>query len=534
MEENEKDVKVEGNELNLEVEEKPKKKKSFVYVLVLLIILIVGFGGWYMIKGNTKVEPSKSKVDKKDYYSEYRLSGNSLENFDLYFLQLENEEKNKIYSPLSIKYALAMLNEGTKEDSHKQIEAVIGDYKAKSYPNNDHMSFANAVFIKDAFKDAIRSEFTEALYNKFGAEVIYDTFETADNFNNWVSGKTFHLIDKLLDDISKDSFILVNALAIDMEWKQKIQATCATYKDHYSVRFSHEKYSDAIGVICGDNDYPEVDFDNSKIKAKSVKIGATLNRYDIVKELGEENIRKTVGDELRKWLADPENSFFASEYEDVDAYLDEYIKEINENYGTEKVSTDYMIVNNDEIKAFAKDLKEYDGITLQYVGIMPKNEALKDYVDKINADSISKVISELKDIKLENFKDGVVTKIFGNIPVFNFDYELKLKDDLPKLGIVDIFDSEKANLDGIAEKSGLFIDTAVHKANIDFSNDGIKAAAATAMGGLGASTGGFDYLYDVPVEEIDMTFDKPYLFLIRDKDTGEVWFTGTVYEPTVK
>ena len=44
--------------------------------------------------------------------------------------------------------------------------------------------------------------------------------------------------------------------------------------------------------------------------------------------------------------------------------------------------------------------------------------------------------------------------------------------------------------------------------------------------------GGFEYLYEVPVEHIDLTFDSPYLFLIRDVDTGEVWFTGTVYEPT--
>ena len=35
----------------------------------------------------------------------------------------------------------------------------------------------------------------------------------------------------------------------------------------------------------------------------------------------------------------------------------------------------------------------------------------------------------------------------------------------------------------------------------------------------------------MPVEEIDLTFDKPYMFIIRDKDTGEVWFAGTVYNP---
>ena len=30
---------------------------------------------------------------------------------------------------------------------------------------------------------------------------------------------------------------------------------------------------------------------------------------------------------------------------------------------------------------------------------------------------------------------------------------------------------------------------------------------------------------------IDLDFDKPYMYIIRDKSTGEVWFAGTVYEP---
>ena len=33
------------------------------------------------------------------------------------------------------------------------------------------------------------------------------------------------------------------------------------------------------------------------------------------------------------------------------------------------------------------------------------------------------------------------------------------------------------------------------------------------------------------IEKIDLTFDKPYMFLIRDKETNEMWFVGTVYEP---
>lgn len=38
-------------------------------------------------------------------------------------------------------------------------------------------------------------------------------------------------------------------------------------------------------------------------------------------------------------------------------------------------------------------------------------------------------------------------------------------------------------------------------------------------------------IYEVPIEVIDITFNKSYMFLIRDTSTGEVWFTGTVYEP---
>jgi serine protease inhibitor len=184
---------------------------------------------------------------------------------------------------------------------------------------------------------------------------------------------------------------------------------------------------------------------------------------------------------------------------------------------------------------FAKDLQTYDGITLQYVGIMPQREALKDFVENTNAKKISGYISNLKELKLQNFKDGVVTKVIGDIPIFQFDYSLNLKKDLIDLGIKDVFDQNKADLSAMLKDSkDQFIFKAGHKATIDFSNLGIKAAAVTMLGGMGGTAEAFDYLFDVPVETIDVTFDKPYMFLIRDKQSGEVWFTGTVYNPTKK
>ena len=162
---------------------------------------------------------------------------------------------------------------------------------------------------------------------------------------------------------------------------------------------------------------------------------------------------------------------------------------------------------------------------------MPTNEDLATYVNNVDSTKINNIISNLKELKRENFKDGVITRINGFIPKFNFEYTLKLKDDLAKIGITDIFDSEKADISGLTSANGEYISDAIHKANIEFTQEGIKAAAATLMGGKGAGDPEFDYIYDVPIEEIDLTFDKPYLFIIRDKDTGNVWFTGTVYEP---
>lgn len=184
-----------------------------------------------------------------------------------------------------------------------------------------------------------------------------------------------------------------------------------------------------------------------------------------------------------------------------------------------------------KLKVFSKELKEYNGTTLEYVGIMPKNMSLNEFIKKNDATSINKIINKRKEIKSENFEEGKITKIVGGIPLFKYNYDLNLMEDLKKLGVTDVFNSKKADLTNLA-KNNTIIDEVKHKANIEFSNEGIKAAAVTEVGGLGSAGCYFEHLYDVPVVVIDMTFNNPYLYLIRDKNSGEVWFVGTVYQPT--
>lgn len=516
-------------------EEKPNKKnnkKRIIIVVSIILVLVLALVVYYIL--NNKKEAKPIKTDAKKVYSEYRMSGNGLENFDLRFLQLEANNKNIIYSPLSIKYALQMLSEGSKGETKTQIDDLIGEYKSNKYTNSSNMSFANAMFIKNSYKDSIIKNYTTNLQKKYNAEVIYDSFENPNTINSWISEKTFNLINNLMDDSVKDlDFALINALAIDMEWNKLIQAT-SEGENMYGVGYDHEKYSDSIEPI-GDNDldgkmdWNTVKFNNT-INAEAAEIGASLNNYDIVKELGEDNIRQTISKEYQEYLADPNS---CGGEEDVNKFVDKFIEELDSNYKKVDVSTDFKFHIDDNVKVFSKELKEYNGTTLEYIGIMPRNKSLDEFIKSSDAKSINEILSKIKTVEIKNVEEGKVTKIVGGIPFFKYDYELNLMKDLNSLGITNVFDSAKADLSGLSNKKDTFISQAKHKANIEFSNEGIKASAATVLGGMGAAGCGFEHLYDVPVTIIDLNFDNPYLYLIRDKNTKEVWFVGSVYEPIV-
>lgn len=569
VETNQEEVKVETAEVNNEEknepvvnevqpiqENGPKKKKPIALIIIAVMVvvaLIIALIFLLKPKGDSNKDndnKNNNVIDTpSDIKSNYRMTGNSLEKFDLSFLKLENEEKNKVYSPLSIKYALQMLSEGSSGDTKEQIDAVIGEYETKKYENNDNMSFANAMFIRDIFKDEVKDEYKNMLKEKYGAEVINDPFENPNNINKWISDKTFGLIPDLIKDVSAKDFYLINALAIDMKWTNLIHCSSGSWKNvpcanedkngTYEVHYYHEKLEnedDEYGYISYpytyEDEFSSINF-NGKENIKGAKVLASFNRYDAVKTIGEDKIRDVVGKAYQEWLNSGEA--YDDAEKDVNKYLDQYIKELNSNYGKAEKSSDYSLFVDDNVKVFAKDLQTYNGTTLQYIGIMPKKISLSEYVKNVSVEDINQLINSLKELKIENFKDGYATIIDGDIPFFKYEYELNLIEDLKKLGIINVFDGYKSDLSGmLKDGKGEFIEEAKHKATIEFSNEGIKASAVTAEGGMGNTGGGFNYLFEVPTERINITFDNPYLYLIRDKNSGEVWFIGTVYEPITK
>lgn len=507
------------------------------------MVILLALSTLFIIKNLNKEKEIDSEITSEIKKSAYRINSNSLEKFDLYFLQLENGKQNKIYSPLSIKYALEMLEEGTTGESKAQISNIIGSYKANKYVNSKNMAFGNAIFINEFYKDSIKNEYASNLKNKYNAAVITTPFDSPNEVNSWISNNTLGLINNLYNDISQNNFLLLNALAIDMEWEEKFIPQ--TGEVEFAI-YKHENF-----YWSGGDELIPKNFKDMDEEVSTMEIIASFNNYDIVKELGKENIRKKVKEEYLKYLEDSSyielyeyeiylgekiNGLSEEEIKEkyldeyIEKFLDKYIEDIDSNYKRVDKITDFSLYVDDDVKVFAKDLKKYNGSQLQYVAIMPTNEDLDNYISKVKVETINKYIENLKKLKADNFKEGVVTKISGFIPKFKFEYQLDLINDLKKLGITNVFEEGKANLENISSDKSLYINGATHKANIEFTQDGIKAAAVTEFGAGGAGAP-FDYLFDVPVEEIDLTFDKPYMFIIRDLNSGEVWFTGTVYNP---
>nr|MCR5610112.1 hypothetical protein [Lachnospiraceae bacterium] len=116
----------------------------------------------------------------------------------LSFAKLENNEQNIIYSPLAVKYALCMLNDGTSGTTKKELNDKAGTLSPPVYGDvEDHISFFNTMFINDTFNNHINTEFSDKITSSYNGDIIYDSFMNSLNINNLVKDNTLGLINDI-------------------------------------------------------------------------------------------------------------------------------------------------------------------------------------------------------------------------------------------------------------------------------------------------------------------------------------------------
>ena len=109
------------------------------------------------------------------------------------------------------------------------------------------------------------------------------------------------------------------------------------------------------------------------------------------------------------------------------------------------------------------------------------------------------------------------------MPKFEFESEFSLKSALANMGMPIAFSGD-ADFSGMTGNKDLSIDEVIHKAFVSLDEAGTEAAAATAV--IVAVT-------SIPAEPIAVTVDRPFVFLIRDIETGAILFIGRVLNPEV-
>ena len=137
---------------------------------------------------------------------------------------------------------------------------------------------------------------------------------------------------------------------------------------------------------------------------------------------------------------------------------------------------------------------------------------------------LSTLEEELSDETVAGWIDELsAQQVEVYLPRFRAESEFSLNDALIELGMPAAFDADAADFSGITQDAELYLSAAQHKTFIEVSEWGTEAAAATglAFGVRSAPVG-------PPAE---FRADRPFLFLIHDRESGAVLFLGRIVEP---
>jgi serpin B len=157
----------------------------------------------------------------------------------------------------------------------------------------------------------------------------------------------------------------------------------------------------------------------------------------------------------------------------------------------------------------------YAGEDLSMVLLLPKK-----------ADGLAELEASLTPSNLSDWLGKLYrSEVAVELPRFKLADRLDLKETLSAMGMPLAFDEAKADFSGINGQHDLYLSAVIQKAFIDVNEKGTEAAASTAVviAKREAPVAG------TPIPSFRA--DHPFVFLIRDKQTGCILFLGRLVDP---
>ncbi len=172
-----------------------------------------------------------------------------------------------------------------------------------------------------------------------------------------------------------------------------------------------------------------------------------------------------------------------------------------------EIQSNFLYANNNLLQIVELPYG-YERYSMLLLKPMP-NHTTDDIINALSTSNFDKWVNSMK------MTDDLIVKI----PKFKFEYEKKLNDVLSDLGMSEAFSSQ-ADFTNINAAGNLFISRVKHKTFIDVNEKGTEAAAVTSIG--------------ITFTSMPYAFvaNKPFLFIIREKESNALIFMGRVEEPT--
>ncbi len=153
----------------------------------------------------------------------------------------------------------------------------------------------------------------------------------------------------------------------------------------------------------------------------------------------------------------------------------------------------------------------YDGRELSMVILLPEQGRFASFEASLSRQLVDGIIQKI------GYRQVVLS-----MPKFEYESSVGLKQPLTALGMKDAFIPEAADFSGMDGRRDLFIQDVLHKAFVSVDEAGTEAAAATAV--IVGTT-------SITPEKIEVKIERPFIYLIRDIETGTVLFVGRVMNP---
>ncbi len=169
-------------------------------------------------------------------------------------------------------------------------------------------------------------------------------------------------------------------------------------------------------------------------------------------------------------------------------------------------STEYKYLDDGQAIGF---IKPYANEQYSFVALLPnENMTIDEYIESMSGESW-----------LETIQNADSINVHATLPKFSYDYSIRMKKALIKLGMRDAFFEDTADFSRLGQSSfgNLFIGDVLHKTYIATNELGTKAGAATIVDTLAGSSPDF----------VTVKLDRAFVYAIIDHTTGYPIFIGT-------